>query len=181
MQAQQVLKYQRVGSYYAGTHFPVEILRPALSYQHQPGDVFIVTYPNSGTTWMQCILYQIYTNAAPITSIKDFAEQLPFLERTGGEGLSDLPRPGSAIKTHMLYDRDRVSQKAKYIYIARNPYDVCVSFFNHYKHLPVYQFEDGIRLSGSLSSSCAAKSTSGTTLTTCSPGTNIVTTLTSSL
>lgn len=143
MQAKQVLKYHRVGSYRTGSHFPAEILRSALSYKHQPGDVFIVTYPKSGTTWMQCILYQIYTNAAPITSIKDFAEQLPFLERTGAEGLSDLPRPGSAIKTHMLYDQDRVSQRAKYIYIARNPYDVCVSFFNHYKHLPVYHFEDG--------------------------------------
>ncbi|CAN7942741.1 unnamed protein product [Ixodes hexagonus] len=136
-------RYRSVGSYYTAMHFPEETLRSALSYRPQPGDVFIVTYPKCGTTWMQCILYQIYTGGAPVTSIKDFAERLPFLERTGAEGLGDLPRPGSAIKTHMLYDQNRVSQQAKYIYVARNPYDCCVSFYNHYKHLPVYQFQDG--------------------------------------
>ncbi|KAG0418466.1 hypothetical protein HPB47_004814 [Ixodes persulcatus] len=47
-----------------------------------------------------------------------------------------------AIKSHMPYDQDRVSKHAKYIYVARNPYDCCVSFFNHSRHLPVYRFED---------------------------------------
>ncbi|KAG0418467.1 hypothetical protein HPB47_004815 [Ixodes persulcatus] len=65
------------------------------------------------------------------------------VRRVGAEGLVDLPRPGSAIKSHMPYDQDRVSEHAKYIYVARNPYDCCVSFFNHFKHFPVYRFEDG--------------------------------------
>ncbi|KAG0418452.1 hypothetical protein HPB47_004800 [Ixodes persulcatus] len=142
-QVKPTLKYRSVGSYYTATHFPDEILREALSYEHQPEDVFIVTYPKCGTSWMQGILYQIYTNGAPVESIEDFVTRMPFLERMGVEGLADLPRPGSAIKTHMLYDEDRVSKRAKYIYVARNPYDCCVSFYNHYKLFPLYQFEDG--------------------------------------
>lgn len=137
------LKFHRVGSYYAGNHFPEEVLRSALSYKHRPGDVFIVTYPKCGTTWLQYIIYHIYTKGAPMTSIKHFADSVPFLERTGAEVLSDLPRPGSAIKTHMLYDAERISEQAKYIYIVRNPYDCCVSFYHHFKIFPIYQFEDG--------------------------------------
>ncbi|CAN8009655.1 unnamed protein product [Ixodes pacificus] len=143
VQVKSTLKYRSVGSYYTATHFPDEMLREALCYEHQPEDVFIVTYPKCGTTWMQCILYQIYTNGAPVESIEDFVTRMPFLERMGVEGLADLPRPGSAIKTHMLYDPNRISKQAKYIYVARNPYDCCVSFYNHYKLFPLYQFEDG--------------------------------------
>ncbi|CAN8000568.1 unnamed protein product [Ixodes hexagonus] len=143
MQAKTKLKYRSVGGYYTATHFPEEILQSALCYKPQPGDVFVVTYPKCGTTWLQFILYHIYTNGATVVSIKDFAGRMPFLERMGVEGLADLPRPGSAIKTHMLYDQDRVSKQAKYIYVARNPYDCCVSFYNHYKLFPLYQFEDG--------------------------------------
>ncbi|XP_002412224.3 amine sulfotransferase [Ixodes scapularis] len=137
------ISYRSVGTYYAAAHFPEEVLRSALSYKPHPGDVFIVTYPKCGTTWMQYIVHYIYTNGAPITSVEDFLRRQPWLERVGAEGLTGLPRPGSAIKSHMPYDQDRVSKHAKYIYVARNPYDCCVSFFNHFKHFPVHRFEDG--------------------------------------
>ncbi|CAN8012910.1 unnamed protein product, partial [Ixodes pacificus] len=32
---------------------------------------------------------------------------------------------------------------AKYIYVARNPWDTCVSFFHHVKTRPHYRFQDG--------------------------------------
>lgn len=35
------------------------------------------------------------------------------------------------------------SEKAKYIYVARNPKDCCTSFYHHMKVLPGYQFADG--------------------------------------
>lgn len=143
MQVKPKLKYRSVGSYYTATHFTDEILRSALSYEPQPEDVFIVTYPKCGTTWLQSILYGIYTNGAPMESVEDFAKRMPFLERMGAEGLADLVRPGSAIKTHMLYDPKRISKQARYIYLARNPYDCCVSFYHHHKFFPFYLFEDG--------------------------------------
>ncbi|GFX36713.1 sulfotransferase 1C2A [Trichonephila clavipes] len=35
------------------------------------------------------------------------------------------------------------SDDAKYIYVARNPKDCCVSFYHHMKDIPGYQFADG--------------------------------------
>ncbi|KAL3193986.1 hypothetical protein MRX96_001903 [Rhipicephalus microplus] len=109
-----VVRSRRVGSYVFCEHFPEEILRGALAYRHRPGEVYIVTYPN-----------------------------MPFLERHGVEALAGLSFPGSAIKTHMLYDEDRICSEAKYIYVVRNPFDCCVSFYHHYKLYPIYQFEQG--------------------------------------
>ncbi|KAG0443395.1 hypothetical protein HPB47_014967 [Ixodes persulcatus] len=53
-----------------------------------------------------------------------------------------MARPG-AIKTHMPFQLQPYSKDTKYLYIARNPYDCCVSFFYHTKGLPRYNFADG--------------------------------------
>ncbi|XP_077524180.1 sulfotransferase ssu-1-like [Amblyomma americanum] len=141
--AEEVPRSRRVGSYVFCEHFPEEILRGALSYRHRPGQVYIVTYPKCGTTWMQHILYHVYSLGQPPPSIKHFFESMPFLERHGVEAVSALTFPGSAIKTHMLYDQERICPDAKYIYVVRNPFDCCVSFYHHYKLFPIYHFEQG--------------------------------------
>ncbi|KAL1485190.1 hypothetical protein MTO96_032108 [Rhipicephalus appendiculatus] len=50
----------------------------------------------------------------------------------GAEAAEKMPRPG-ILKTHLPFDRVPYSDQAKYIYVARNPYDVCVSFYYHMK------------------------------------------------
>ncbi|KAL1414143.1 hypothetical protein MTO96_000962 [Rhipicephalus appendiculatus] len=138
-----VVRSRRVGSYVFCEHFPEEILRGALAYRHRPGEVYIVTYPKCGTTWMQHILYHVYRLGQPPPSVEHFFRSMPFLERHGVEAVVGLPFPGSAVKTHMLYDEDRICPEAKYIYVVRNPLDCCVSFYHHYKLYPIYQFERG--------------------------------------
>ncbi|KAH7941143.1 hypothetical protein HPB49_010337 [Dermacentor silvarum] len=68
--------------------------------------------------------------------------QMPFLEAQGAESVEDMKRPGP-IKTHMAFRFQPYSKDAKYIYVARNPYDCCVSYFYHTKHMPEYHFEEG--------------------------------------
>lgn len=51
-----------------------------------------------------------------------------------------MPRPG-AFKTHLPFRLVPWSDKAKYIYVTRNPKDTCVSAFHHMKNLPVNGFE----------------------------------------
>ncbi|KAG0415124.1 hypothetical protein HPB47_007706 [Ixodes persulcatus] len=69
------------------------------------------------------------------------------LVRSGGVAKQSLtPMKVAAVKstdvkTHKLYDEDRVSKQVKYVYIARNPQDCCVPY-HHYKRLPANQFED---------------------------------------
>src|ERR1700722_9716906 len=106
-----------------------ESLHFALSYQARPDDLFIVTYPRSGTTWMQNIVYNLQTGGQPFDADRDhFFEQNPTLELDGEVGIEIMQRPG-AIKTHLPMDRVPYHPLAKYICIIRNPKDVCVSYY----------------------------------------------------
>ncbi|KAH6926197.1 hypothetical protein HPB50_015809 [Hyalomma asiaticum] len=50
----------------------------------------------------------------------------------GAEAAEKMVRPG-VLKVHLPFNKTPYSEEAKYIYIARNPYDVCVSFYYHTK------------------------------------------------
>lgn len=86
---------------------------------------------------MKEILWQLY-NSGEESSRKIF-ERVPMLERGLDPARPDvrtLPSP-RLIHTHLPYDvipkGDRVETRCKYIYIARNPKDVAVSFYEFMK------------------------------------------------
>jgi hypothetical protein len=111
-------------------------LRYALSYEAQVGDLFIVTYPRSGTTWMQNIVYNLRTGGKPFDAdSKHFFEQNPHLETSGKNGLNRMQQSG-AIKTHLPMNRISYNAQAKYICVIRNPNDVCVSYYLLYSMWP---------------------------------------------
>lgn len=134
--------YRYVDGLYVSQVFLDGTVRSALSYQPRPDDVFIVTYPKCGTTWMQFIVFCIYNDGETPADMVDFYKRTPFLEMFGAEMAEKMPRPG-AIKTHLPYRLQPKSPHARYIYVARNPYDCCVSLYHHTKLFPVYEFEDG--------------------------------------
>ncbi|XP_037499119.1 sulfotransferase ssu-1 isoform X3 [Rhipicephalus sanguineus] len=123
-------------------YFPEQCVRSALAYQPLPGDVFIVSYPKCGTTWLQYIVYNIYSGGVPPRNREQFWDNTPFLEMRGAERSVLRSKPG-AIKTHLPFDRQPYSPQAKYLYITRNPFDCCVSYYYHTKHLPGYCFGQG--------------------------------------
>ncbi|KAH7972212.1 hypothetical protein HPB52_009401 [Rhipicephalus sanguineus] len=123
-------------------YFPEPYVRSALAYQPLPGDVFIVSYPKCGTTWLQYLVYNIYSGGVPPQDMEQFRRSMPFLEREGAERSVLKGWPG-VIKTHLPFDRQPYSPQARYLYISRNPFDCCVSFYYHTKHLPAYCFEQG--------------------------------------
>ena len=97
--------------------------------------ITLFNYFLSGTTWVQEIVWQII-NEGEVNSKTAF-ERVPFLEvlthpRAPNLDLSTLPSP-RIIKTHLPYHTTPKSEnedtKCKYIYVARNPKDVAVSFF----------------------------------------------------
>lgn len=51
---------------------------------------------------------------------------------SGASIAETMPRPG-IIKTHLPCGRAPWSDNAKYIFVARNPKDCCVSYYHHYK------------------------------------------------
>lgn len=110
--------------------FPDDAVLSALSYEPRPGDIFVATYPKCGTTWAQYIAYGIFYEGVPPTGLQQFLAASPFLELFGTDAVETMSRPGT-IKTHLPFEEKRFSSRAKYIYVARNPYDVCVSSYHH--------------------------------------------------
>ncbi|XP_006008319.1 sulfotransferase family 5A, member 1 [Latimeria chalumnae] len=114
-----------------------ESLQFAQDFEFRDNDVVIVTYPKSGTTWMQEILTLIYSkgDSMPAENIPNWA-RAPWLEQ---HYFKDLVRNGSGprlITTHLQYRflaKALGRSKAKVIYITRNPKDVAVSFYHFHK------------------------------------------------
>lgn len=111
------------------------------SFQTKSGDVFIASYPKSGTTWVQEIVYQIYNNGT--INSKRIEDRVPFLEeatnpKSSQPNINTLPSP-RIIKTHLSYEaipKGTVKNSTcKYIYIARNPKDVALSNLRFYTSL----------------------------------------------
>nr|XP_050037736.1 sulfotransferase 1A1-like [Dermacentor andersoni] len=109
--------------------FPDDAVVSALSYKGRAGEVYVTTYPKCGTTWVQYIAYGIFHDGQPPTDLVQFFRDSPFLELFGVDALGAMHGSGT-IKTHLPIANRRVSSEAKYIYVARNPYDVCVSSYH---------------------------------------------------
>lgn len=121
--------------------FKLELLEEAINYKPKKGDLFIATYPKNGTTWMQQIVHLIQNDAIPPeTSAHLYANNF-FIDMLGLEGLKSIKQLGS-IKTHLPAELAPFNDDAKYIVVARNPKDVCTSYYHHHKKLNrFYQFD----------------------------------------
>ena len=108
-----------------------EVLEKLKELKLRDDDVWIVTYPKAGTTWVQYIVHLLHNggkdDGAKIT------DAVPWLE-SGTRGTSvtaDDMTPPRAFKSHMPYDRMPCgvpnSTTCKYIYVARNPKDLATS------------------------------------------------------
>ncbi len=97
-------------------------------------DIVIATYAKSGTTWLQQIVSQL---------IFEGQENLPTAEMSPWVDLRIPPREVKLpmieaqehrrfLKTHLPVDALVFSEKAKYIYIARDARDVMWSMYNHH-------------------------------------------------
>ncbi|KAL1425330.1 hypothetical protein MTO96_019271 [Rhipicephalus appendiculatus] len=131
-----------VDGIYISKSYSLECLRSAIRYNAQPSDIFIVTYPKCGTTWTQHIVYNIINNHPPPRDQLLSWIEMPFLEAQGAESIDDMKKPGP-IKTHLPFRLPTCSKEAKYIYVARNSYDSCVSFSYHTRGMPEYNFQNG--------------------------------------
>jgi len=96
----------------------------------EPSDVFIVTYPRSGTTLLQMMAFGL--NSGPETEFSHIDHVIPWFEVSGLDGRLDFSRSLARprfFKTHLPIER--LPRGAKYIYVARNVADVTNSYFHH--------------------------------------------------
>lgn len=106
-----------------------------IEFKPKCDDIFIVTYPRSGTTWLQMILYQLATDGN--MDIEHIAQKVPWFERLidyriwNAKDFEEMRSP-RIFKTH-LPAQEIPKGDCKYIYIVRNGYDVATSYFEFYR------------------------------------------------
>ena len=101
-----------------------------------------------GTTWTQHIIYLILNNGEPLAADQRLDVVFPHLEEVGREFVAanaTIKDGYRLIKTHLPHDKVPQNEKAKYIFVVRNPKDCVVSFYHHTVGFPRhYDFADGI-------------------------------------
>ena len=112
----------------------------------RPDDLFIVTFPKSGTTWAQQIVKLLRSGGIEDGTI--VSELVLWLEQHGkvlpsGQTFDNLPSP-RFFQSHTPYEMmpggPPHTSPAKYIYIARNPKDVAVSQYYHARGWKFFQY-----------------------------------------
>ncbi|XP_005073336.1 amine sulfotransferase [Mesocricetus auratus] len=128
----------------------MDIVENMDNHEIRDDDVFLVTYPKSGTVWTQQILSLIYfdghRNGTENISTIDRA---PFFEYNNHNlDFDKMPSP-RIFASHLPYyltPKGLKKKKAKILYIYRNPKDVLTSYF-HFTNLMTYlQAADNIEV-----------------------------------
>lgn len=98
----------------------------------KPSDVFLVSYPRSGNTWMRTIIAGILYPHDLFQSLRDLDDYIPDLNTRFA--IHDRYSSPRVIKTHQPYhQREGWTNEQLYhrfIYILRHPYKVITSFYD---------------------------------------------------
>ncbi len=103
-------------------------------FKPRPDDIVIATYPKCGTTWMQQIVSLLLHKSPEPRSLPHQAAWLEMRHLTShAEALEAIEREPSprSIKCHMPFDGIPIFDEVKYIHVARDGLDACMSYHNH--------------------------------------------------
>lgn len=104
--------------------------------EERDSDIYIVTFPKSGTTWVQVIVYNLLTEGN--MDFEHIYDVSPWLSNQAHIGKSpdtvnQLPSP-RFFKSHDKYERFNSDFRNKIIYVYRDGKDVAASYFHHNKN-----------------------------------------------
>ncbi|KAH7977600.1 hypothetical protein HPB49_002947 [Dermacentor silvarum] len=123
-------------------NYDPDLLRAALEFRAQKGDLVLSTYPKSGTHWMVYITQLILKGGEPVSGFDEFLGNMRILGVVG----FDAYRPSLPLRlfaTHLSLKNTVMNKDAKYVYLARNPWDLCVSLYHMITKFDIYRFHDG--------------------------------------
>ncbi|CAM1304410.1 Uncharacterised protein g3756 [Pycnogonum litorale] len=119
---------------------PTKLFKNALKYEPDDSDVFVASYPKCGTTWTRMIVW-LLTNDLKSPDTLSKLTNYNFLEFEAGKDEMEKRAMPRHIKTHLPFELVPYNPKTKYIYVARNPFDCCVSFYKHCHGFLLYDFD----------------------------------------
>jgi aryl sulfotransferase len=103
-------------------------------YRPRAADIVIATYPKCGTTWMQRIISLLVFQSAEPRPVMQIS---PWIDRRGREPIEvvmarlDAQDHRRFLKAHLPADGLPIHDEVKYIHVARDGRDACMSFHNH--------------------------------------------------
>ncbi|MDX6752240.1 sulfotransferase domain-containing protein [Geminicoccaceae bacterium 1502E] len=103
-------------------------------YRPRPFDIVIATYPKCGTTWMQRIVgLLVFSNPEP----QPVMELSAWIDRRFPEPIEaviariEAQRHRRFLKSHLPSDGLPIHDEVRYIHVARDGRDACLSYHNH--------------------------------------------------
>jgi len=141
--------FERVGPHgFVSVKGGQEVIKRIYRMEVTEKDIWVVTYPRSGTTWTQEMVWNILNNLDFERARKtDIDEKFFFLDMDILNSHSHGDAPGFLDKAEAKVGQQRLIKshlplhllppelltKCKVVYVARNPKDVVVSYYHHHK------------------------------------------------
>ncbi|MFN9548260.1 MAG: sulfotransferase domain-containing protein [Cyanobacteriota bacterium] len=103
-------------------------------YRPRDGDIIIATFPRSGTTWMQQIVSLLIFQTAEPRAVWGIS---PHVDGRPGEPIETIYARLEAqmhrrfLKSHLPIDALPFYTEVRYIHVARDPRDSCLSLFDY--------------------------------------------------
>ncbi|XP_077535456.1 3-alpha-hydroxysteroid sulfotransferase-like [Haemaphysalis longicornis] len=120
-----------------------EYFRAGVNFRPSAGDILQSSHPKCGTHWVQYITQLILKEGKePVKDYGEFNANSRAVDYWKHEDWK--PKlPVRLYYTHQPLCWQAMNPEAKYVFIARNPWDVCVSFYHMVSNVSIWRFQDG--------------------------------------
>lgn len=118
------------------------LAQAARRFEPSPSDVYLVSYPRSGNTWLRAVIAEIMFGESG-QSLLDLNHYVPDIYEL--PPADDLwPADWHVVKTHETYQYSNRNKFERVIYILRDPRDVALSYHRYQTALKLYaaSFDD---------------------------------------